>query len=227
MNIFTSERLHRCRALARLAEELEPQARRQLDAAGMIARMAAGTVVFRAGEACERYFLVLEGSVRVVLTGESGREILLYRVQGGQSCVLTTAGLMAGQPYEAEGIVEEETQALVIPAAAFHRLMDESAAFRQFVFSSFAVRLQTLIALIGEVAFSRLDRRLAALLLERSWADGVVRMTHQELAVELGSAREVVSRLLKSLEQAGLVKTARGQVRIVDEAGLRRVAQEA
>lgn len=203
-------------AFPRLAA-LDPEAARVLSEVGRIVSFPAGTVLFRDGAECASYVLVLEGSVRVQKTAENGREIVLYRVQRGQSCVLTTNCLMAGNDYSAEGIAETEVKVLILPRAAFRTLVDTAPAFRDFVFAVYAVRLSDLMALIQEVAFRRIDLRLAA------WLAGqvdAVQATHQEIAAELGTAREVVSRQLKEFERRGWVTLGRGLVEIRDRAAL-------
>ncbi len=219
------DKIAQCPPAARALEGLEPQARRRLEAQARVARMPAGATLFRPGDLCENYLVVLKGAARITLTSESGREILLYRVEPGQSCVLTTAALMSESDYDAEGVTETDVEAMIIPAPVFAELLGSSPVFRRFVFSSFAVRLQDLIGLVGEVAFSRLDRRLAAFLLRRGGESGEVAMTHQEIAAEVGSTREAVSRLLKSFERDGHVKLRRGAVEVTDMAGLSRLAE--
>jgi CRP/FNR family transcriptional regulator len=185
--------------------------------------LPAGAVLFRDGDACEAYTLVLSGRVRVQKVSESGRQIVLYRVEPGQTCVLTTNALMAALPYGAEGIAETAVEAVVVPGATFQALMGASAVFRHFVFTAYATRISDLLMLIDEVAFGRIDARLAHLLLTRADVRGIVMGTHLELATELGSAREVISRQLKEFERRGWVSAARGQVRITDRAALARV----
>ena len=183
--------------------------------------LPAGTVVFRPGSPCERFLFVLDGSVRVQMIGESGREIVLYRVAGGDSCVLTTACLLAHEPYPAEGVAETAVRARVLPAAGFERLMGMDAAFRRFVFAAYGSRIAGLLALVQEVAFRRVDLRLARLLLAHG---PEVAMTHERLATELGTAREVVSRQLKEFERRGLVRLGRGGLAVVDAAALGNLA---
>jgi CRP/FNR family transcriptional regulator len=203
---------------------LDRAARRRL-AAARRATVPAGEVVFREGDACSHYLMVLAGSVRVQMVSEQGREIVLYRVGGGQTCVLTTACLMGGQAYNAQGVVESEVTALMLPAAAFRDLVAESAGFRDFVFSAYGTRLSDLLLLVEEVAFRRVDARLAALLLARSEAGGMA-VTHQGLAVELGTAREVISRQLKEFERRGWVRLGRGRVAVVRPEALAALARE-
>jgi CRP/FNR family transcriptional regulator len=163
--------------------------------------------------------------VRVQQLSESGREIVLYRITGGDTCVLTTASLLAHQHYAAEAIAETAVDAIALPRDAFDRLMADSATFRDFVFRSYASRLTNLLLLVEEVAFGRMDTRLAERLVARCGADGIVALTHHDLAVELGTAREVVSRQLKEFERRGWVTLERGRVIVTDEQGLRTLSR--
>jgi len=203
---------------------LEPAPRRRLAAAARPVTLPAGATVFHDGDACSNYLLVLDGSVRVQKVSSSGREITLYRVGDGQSCILTTTCLLAGQRYPAEGVTETEVRAVVIGNPLFQTLVAESAAFRQFVFAVYARRISDLIVLVEEVAFGRMDLRLAARLRDSADPDGVVVATHQELAAELGTAREVVSRLLKDLEHRGLVALHRGRIELRDRHAIDQLA---
>jgi CRP/FNR family transcriptional regulator len=182
-------------------------------------RVPGGTVIFREGNACESYLFVIEGSVRVQMISNRGREIVLYRVERGQTCVLTTTSLMAATDYAAQGIADSDVSAVAIPSARFHQLMAHSATFRKFVFSAFSIRISDLLMLIEEVAFGRIDTRLAQLLLDRRGRDDRVNATHQQLASELGTAREVVSRQLKEFERLQWVNLQRGclVLRNIDE----------
>jgi CRP/FNR family transcriptional regulator len=182
--------------------------------------LPAQTTVFHQGDSCSNYLLVLEGAVKVLTRALNGREIVLYRLGAGDSCVLTTSCLFGNTHYPAEGITESAVTALTIPAATFQRALQDSAAFREFVFQSFAAHLASVISLVEEVAFGRLDSRLARQLLQHRDAEQVVRATHQALATELGSAREVISRLLKELELQGMLELQRGSIRILDKAAL-------
>lgn len=205
-------------------EGLDAAARQRLNEARRVT-VDAGEVVFREGEACRHYLMVLAGSVRVQMVSEQGREIVLYRVGEGETCVLTTACLMGGNPYNAQGVVESQVTALMLPAHAFRDLVADSAGFREFVFSAYGTRLSDLLLLVSEVAFRRVDARLAAFLLERAGGEGLV-ITHQGLAVELGTAREVVSRQLKEFERRGWVRMSRGRVAVVEAEGLSALARE-
>lgn len=204
--------------------DLEPDAAARLAVAADRVRLPSGAAAFRPGDACSAYLMVLDGTVKVATTAESGREIVLYRVGRGETCVLTTSCLMSAADYEAEGLAETQVTALALPAVAFRDLLTESRVFRDFVFSSFGTRLTGLLALIQEVAFQRIDRRLARLLLSRGRGGEAIAATHQDLAVELGSAREVISRQLKEFERRGVVSLTRGHIRLVDADALARLA---
>jgi len=204
---------------------LEDPAARAVLAASRLVHLPAGTAVFRDGDACRDYMLLVSGSVRIQKVGDSGREIVLYRLHPGQGCVLTTSCLLAGRPYPAEGVAEDEVTALAIPHAAFERGLAESPSFRRFVFSTYSRRLAELITLIEAVAFGRFEVRLAHYLVHHAPAEGPLRLTHGRLAQELGSAREVVSRQLKDFERRGLVRLQRGAIVVNDRDALARLAQ--
>ncbi len=188
-------------------------------------RIPGGTVIFREGNPCESYIFVLEGSVRVEMISGRGREIMLYRVERGQTCVLTTTSLLAGTQYAAQGVAESDASAVAIPSASFHELMALSASFRKFVFSAFSIRISDLLMLIEEVSFGRIDERTAQLLLDRCGLDKVVRATHQQLASELGTAREVVSRQLKEFERLQWVALHRGFIVLQNVEGLSKLSR--
>jgi len=181
----------------------------------------AGAVVFSPGSPCGAYLLVLDGSVRVQMIADTGREIVLYRVRHGESCVLTTAALVGDEAYAAEGVVEVPTAAVTVPRPVFDELLAVSDVFRRFVFTGFGKRVAEILATMQSAVFHRIDVRLARLLLA---AAPPFAATHREIAAELGTAREVVSRHLKAFERRGLVRLGRGAVEIVDRTGLDRLA---
>lgn len=201
---------------------LDVDARRQLDRLPVLA-LERGTALFHPGESAKGFVVVLSGRIDVFLTGPSGRDILLYSVEPGGSCVQTTLGLLGGEEYSGEAVAATEVQAVLIPRAEFMALMDRSQAFRAFVFAAFALRMQGMLHLLERVAFQRVESRLAAALLSRAENDEV-RATHQELATAIGSAREVVSRRLDAFARSGLVGTERGTVTLRDLPGLTRLA---
>ena len=200
--------------------ELPAAARERLWARMQSMRVPAGTVLFDDHQACEGFPFVVSGSIRVIKASPSGRELPLYRVAPGETCVISSSCLLGHEDYNARGVAESDTEMVMLPKAVFDELLGEPA-FRGFVFHLFADRIADLMQLIEEVAFHKLDQRLAALLLGKG---RVLHTTHQQLADELGSVREMVSRLLKGFAAQGLVKLGREQVALIDPAGLRRVA---
>lgn len=190
-----------------------------MDDAGTII-IPAKAIAFHQGDACSHYLLIIAGTIKVLTRAENGREIVLYRLGDGDSCVLTTSCLFGNARYPAEGIAETSVTALAIPAAQFHEAIQNSKAFREFVFSSFSSHLGSLIALVEEVAFGKLDIRLARHLLSRCDQSTRIETTHQQLATELGSAREVISRQLKEFETKGWLRLHRGSVEILDKQAL-------
>lgn len=203
---------------------LEPEIANLLLRTSAVVDLPAGTRIFGPGQAPENYLLLLEGTVRVQQVSENGREIVLYRVAAGQSCALTTACLMGYEDYQAEGVAETAVTAVAIPRATFDEAIARSAAFRKFVFTAFSVNVTTLFKLIEEVAFSRIDERLAQRLLQLADPSGHIEITHQQLAAELGSAREVIGRQLHEFQRRGWVTTSRGSIDLANRDALRQLA---
>lgn len=185
----------------------------------------AGTRIFGPGQAPESFMLLLDGTVRVQQVSEAGREIVLYRVSAGESCALTTACLLGYEDYQAEAISETPVRAVAIPRAAFDDLIATSLEFRRFVFTAFSRRVTDLFRVIDEVAFQRLDIRLAQKLVDLAGPGDAVTVTHQQLATELGSAREVVSRLVGEFHRRGLIQSSRGHLAIRDRQALEQLAR--
>ncbi len=209
----------------RLLDQLPTAVRERLENEATRLTVPAGTVLFRPGDACRAYLLLLQGTVRVELIAPSGHQLLLYRVSPGQSCVLTTSCLLAHETYAAEGVAETEIAGLGLSPTLFEQLLADSAEFRRLVFTDFGHRLADLMALINEVAFRRIDARLADWLIRSFDRHGpTIRRTHQEIAAELGTAREVVSRQLKEFERHGYLVLARSQIDLLVPSSLRRIA---
>jgi len=177
--------------------------------------LPANTTIFYQGDSCKNYLLVKKGVVKVFTRAENGREIILYRVTDEESCTLTTTCLLAKNNYPAEGITETAVEALAISKTNFNYGLDQSAAFRQFVFDNYGKRLCAVIALIGDVSFKKIEVRLAKLLSNYCMKNSTIHITHQDLATELGSAREVISRQLKVFEHQGYLLLSRGKVEII------------
>lgn len=199
---------------------VDARIRAEVLAQAQIFTVPAGTVLFDERQPCRGFPFVLKGAVRVVKSAANGRELPLYRVLPGETCIITSSCLLGHVDYNARGLAEGDTELVFLPREQFDALL-ASPPFRNFVFQLFAARIAELMQLVEEVAFRNLDQRLAGLLLGKGQ---VVRITHQQLADELGSVREMVSRLLKGFAEQGLVALGREQVEILDAAGLRRIA---
>ena len=210
-------------AEARELAALEPRARGVLERL-VPAEVPQGAELFRPGETVKGYVIVLSGHVAVSLLGPNGRDILLYEVAPGQSCIQSTLGLLGGDDYSAEAVATGPTRLVLIPRPVFLELLDSSAAFRKVVFAAFAERMQAMMQLIETMSFMRVEARLAALILERAGEDGVLAITQAEIARAIGTAREVVSRRLDKLAQTGAIRTGRGEIRVRDRAALEALA---
>ncbi|MDD4880243.1 MAG: Crp/Fnr family transcriptional regulator [Gallionellaceae bacterium] len=205
--------IQQCPSLAGL-----PAAERNAVAGQAIAMAApAGTLLFDTGHACQALPLVISGAIRVFKRAENGREISLYRVHRGELCIVTVSCLLGGDAYPATGVAETEVTAIALPRPLFLRLTETHPPFRQTVFHLFAERLSGLMQLVEEVSFRKLDQRLAALLAARA---PLVLGSHQQLADEMGSVREIVSRLLKQFEDQGWLALGRERVEVLDPEAL-------
>lgn len=181
-----------------------------------------GTTVFRESEACKGFPLLLQGEIKVTRSASNGRELELYRVVPGEMCLVSSACLFAGQSFSARGITTQPTQLALMPAGVFKAALAVEP-FRNFVLGLFAARMADLTGLIEAVAFQRLDSRLAATLLGHGQQ---VKATHQALADELGTVREIITRLLHRFERSGWVALSRECITICDSVALRQVASQ-
>lgn len=199
----------------------DPATAREFREAASLVHIPAGRDVFVEGDRVDALALLLNGQVRVYKIGATGREITLYRFGLGESCILSANAILSHASFPALATVEQDAEALLIPASLFRSWVRDSDAWRDFLFSLLSRRLASLMMLIEEVAFQRMDRRVAALLVDRAEVQNPVAMTHQEIAAELGSSREVVSRILEDFDSAGAVRTRRGTIEILDAKDLR------
>ena len=176
------------------------------------------------GNKCSGIPLVLEGRARVYKLSESGREITLYRVEPGDSCILTASCIMSGIEFPAFVATETDVEAIVVPPAVLHRWVNQYEVWSEFLWTMLASRFAEVIALVEEVAFQRVDKRTADYLVHAADADGIIKKTHQDIAADIGTSREVISRILKEFEHSGLVTLSRGEIRADDLKELRRTA---
>lgn len=186
-----------------------------------------GTRLFRDRdiELLNNFVLVLRGSIRVIKVSDHGREILLYRIKAGEVCVFNTISQLLPLPeklvYGVTGFADAELHIMSIPSELYHRAFKQSDAFREFIMSMIGRRLRELLLLLEQVTFKRLDFRLAHLLLDLAGEKDYLHATHQELALSLGTVREVISRMLAEFEHQGWIELHRAKIRILSPENLR------
>ena len=194
----------------------DPAFLKEFQRSSFLAHIPAGRDVFLEGDRIEAIAILISGMVRVYKIGETGREITLYRFGNGSSCILTANAILNQTSFPAIATVEQDAEAVMIPAAIFREWVSRHELWRAFVFDLLSQRLSTVMAIVDEVVFQRMDRRVASLLLERGKTQNPVRITHQEIASELGSSREVISRLLEDFISEGSIQSGRGMIEILD-----------
>ncbi|VAW51302.1 transcriptional regulator, Crp/Fnr family [hydrothermal vent metagenome] len=190
--------------------------------ANKLARVPQGSHLFREADQCECFMWLIEGTVRVFKNSEEGREITLYRVSPGELCVLSLQSLFTGSGFPAAAVADTNLIGVVMSKADFDLAIDDSKEFRKYLLQNLSQRLSEIVQLISEVTFSRLDLRLACLMgqrFERS-NGSPLKITHAELARELGTTREMISRILKEFEHQQCISLARGEIHLVSSEGL-------
>lgn len=177
----------------------------------------AGGTILREGQVCTSLPFVIEGLIRIFKISDQGREITLYRIESGQSCILSAGCAVGTDSFPATVVAEKPTKAAFMPHPTVRRLYAESASFRDFMLGQYAHRMEEVIELVEEIAFRKVDERLHQWLVESadSTPGGLVEATHQELADHMGSSREVISRILKDWEERRLVELFRGSLRVL------------
>jgi CRP/FNR family transcriptional regulator len=200
---------------------LPPRSRENLLARSIRKSLAHKQVLVGSGTECVFLPFVLDGTLRIYKASETGRELTLYRIERGESCILTATCILNGGSFPAIAEAEGSTEILLVPAALMVDLVEQSAEWRRFVFGLYSKRLENVMTLVEEVAFHHVDTRIAGRLLKLgAGRTRTVTRTHAELAAELGTSREVVTRILADLEADGLIAIQRGRIRILRPEGL-------
>lgn len=189
-----------------------------------ILKLPRGQILFRPEQECSGFVMVRSGTIKVTLTAENGREIVLYRVRPGEICLQTFGCLVQGNRYSAEGVAETDLEIEIIPAQEFQGRVANDRAFREELFAAVAARFVDLERLVEDVALSSIAERLARALLRLADAGDEVAATHDALATEIGSARAVVSRQIADFQRRGLIAASRGCIRLVERAQLEELA---
>jgi CRP/FNR family transcriptional regulator, anaerobic regulatory protein len=193
--------------------------------------VVADQIIFYPGSLCENYLLMVSGSVRTQLLTESGRELMLYKVKAGDSCVLTTACLLGKNRYPVEGVTETDIRAFGISSVLFHDTLNYSNIFRMFVFNNFAERLSSVMRHIDDMTCSSIDARLSGFILDSIprgatvVGQNLINKTHHQIAIELGTVREVVSRHLKRFEDYQWIRLSRGTIEVLDAKALNELSK--
>jgi CRP/FNR family transcriptional regulator len=203
-----------------ILEQADTPLLRKFQQVAFLAKIPKGKDVFLEGSHVDSIALLLSGVVRVYKIGETGREITLYRFGNGQSCILTANAILSQKTFPAIATVEKEAEAVMIPADTFRDWVMRYDLWREFVFELLSQRLSTVMAIVDEIAFRRMDARIASLLIAHVQTQNPLRITHQEIASELGSSREVISRLLEDFSERGLIRSGRGEIEVLDLTGL-------
>lgn len=181
-----------------------------------IVDVPAGARPFSAGDPCGHYVIVKDGAVQVFASIPGAREFLLYRLGPGEACCATASGILRRENHVTNSIAEEDTIAVLISSRDFHHAFHQSKGFRDFVVSSYEARIQQLLELLEAFLVEQVDARLARCLLRHAKKGGAINVSHEELASEVGTAREVVSRNLKSWERQGCVRLGRRRIELID-----------
>ncbi len=214
----------RIRRILPVLQDPDPQLGREFRQAAFFARLPAGREVFAEGDDPDSIALLISGVVRVYKIGETGREITLYRFGHGESCILTANAILSAQSFPAIATVEKEAEAVLVPSESFRDWVRRYDPWREFVFDLLSSRLSSVMEIVDEVAFRRMDARVAALLQERGRLLNPINVTHREIAYELGSSREVVSRILEDFASRGLLDLGRGSIDVLDFESLANIA---
>jgi CRP/FNR family transcriptional regulator len=214
--MIDTEQFERIARVLPILKDADPSLLREFQNTAFLTRIPKGRDVFIEGDHVDAIALLISGVVRVYKIGETGREITLYRFGNGESCILTANAILSQKSFPAVATVEQEAEAVMIPADTFRDWVRSYDIWREFVFELLSQRLSTVMAIVEEVAFRRMDVRLASLLTERSRRSDLIHITHQEIATELGSSREVISRILEDFSAQGMVEVSRGIIKILD-----------
>ena len=218
--MLDTQQFHRVTFALPFLQRADETLKQELKQKAQFAKIPAGQDVFVDGDRVDGIALLLSGVVRVYKIGETGREITLYRFGLGESCILTANAILSEKSFPAIATVEEDAEAVMIPAEVFRAWVNRYSLWREFVFELLSDRLSTVMTVVDEVVFKRMDRRVASWLLNQARVQNPMRVTHQEIAAELGSSREVISRILEDFSKEELIEAGRGTLEVLDFDGL-------
>lgn len=194
----------------------DPQMAQEFQQSVFVTKFAKGKDIFVEGDHVEGIGLLLSGTVRVYKIGETGREITLYRFGVGEGCILTASAILNDTSFPAIATVEQDAEVIMVPSKTFRDWIHRYQIWSEFVFNLLSQRLSSVMTIVEEVAFRRMDIRVATILLSRSQNEKSIQITHQEIAAELGSSREVISRILDDFSDSGILRLSRGSIEVLD-----------
>lgn len=223
--MLTEEQVSRIVNILPILQQADGHAVQEFQRIAYYARIPTGKDIFAQGDQVSAIALLISGVVRVYKISDTGREITLYRFGTGESCILTANAILNNQLFSALATVEEDAEAIMIPADSFRDWVNQTEIWRAFVFDLLSQRLSSVMEIVEEVAFGRLDVRVATLLLDHSKSQNPIVITHHEIATELGSSREVISRILGSLAKSGMIQLKRGTIEILDHESLQSLSR--
>jgi len=204
--------------------QLEAGLRQEFETACGLKHIEQGSRLTDPGSSCRFMMFVLAGCIKIFKLSPEGREITLFRVTSGDCCIMSAACILSGKPFPGMAIAEEAVIAAALPSPEFLNFYNRSEVLRQFVMGMFADRFEAMSLLVEEVTFNRMDKRLAKFLVQNG-RQMKLEITHEAIASELGTAREVISRLLNNFQKEGYVRLSRGELTIEDAASLQRLAE--
>jgi CRP/FNR family transcriptional regulator len=219
--MITAQQFNLLVSVLPILEQADPDLLREFQQKAFFAHIPQGHDVFVEGDRADAIALLISGVVRVYKIGETGREITLYRFGNGESCILTANAILSQKNFPAIATVEKEADAVMIPAETFRDWVHRFDLWRSFVFDLLSERLSSVMAIVEEVAFRRMDERVAEFLLDRSGQSDSIQITHQTIAAELGTSREVISRILEDFAGLGMISVSRGTIILLDRDALK------
>ncbi len=220
MEMINSEQFNQLARVLPILERANPEMIREFKHQVFYAHIPEGHDVFVEGDTADAIALLISGVVRVYKIGETGREITLYRFGNGESCILTANAILSQKDFPAIATVEKEAKAVMIPAETFRDWVRRYDLWREFVFNLLSERLSSVMEIVEEVAFHRMDERVATFILDHLGQTDSLQITHQAIATELGSSREVISRILEDFSTLGFIHVSRGTITVLDREGL-------
>jgi CRP/FNR family transcriptional regulator len=219
--MLNADQINQLEGLFPVFRHIAADDRRKIMAAGQITLLAKDQLLIQYHERCQYIPFVLSGILRIFKLSPNGREMTLYRIGPGETCLISIACQIKDEAFPALAQTDEDAQLFLLPVNIYHEVLEGKSAWKDFLITTLYDHLTVVIETLEAVAFDRTDRRLVLWLLDRTGKKpGILRYTHEAVAVELGTAREVVSRLLGELKNKGMVRLGRGRIEVIDPARL-------